>query len=82
MLLLCSRLLHRPACGHDLGPGLCAAAPQRLAVAVFGLGTTTSTRAVVWIAGAIGLMFPREWDRLAAVPEHLGDRPLVDAYAN
>lgn len=68
--------------GTTLGMAYAQLHPQRVAAAVFGLITTTSAREVAWITEGVGRIFPREWERFAAaVPEHLRDRPLIDAYA-
>lgn len=68
--------------GTTLGLAYARTHPQRAAAAVFGLVTTTSRREVDWITEGVGRIFPREWERFAgAVPDHLRDRPLVDAYA-
>lgn len=69
--------------GTTLGLAYAQAHPERVAAAVFGLVTTTSRREVEWITEGVGRIFPREWERFAAaVPDHLRDRPLVDAYAD
>ena len=68
--------------GTTLGLAYAQMHPTRVASAVFGLVTTTSQREVAWITEGVGRIFPREWERFAsAVPDHLCDRPLVDAYA-
>ncbi len=68
--------------GTTLGLAYAQLHPQRVAAAVFGAVTTTSRREVAWITEGVGRIFPREWERFAAaVPQHLRDRPLVDAYA-
>jgi proline iminopeptidase len=47
-----------------------------------GFVTTTSRREVQWITEDIGRLFPQEWASFAgAVPDHLRDLRLVDAYA-
>jgi proline iminopeptidase len=38
-------------------------------------------REVEWLTHDVGRIFPREWERFAAVPETLRRLPLVDAYA-
>ena len=69
--------------GTTLGLAYAQAHPGRVAAAVLGLVTTTSRREVEWITEGVGRIFPREWERFAAaVPNHLRDRPLVDAYAD
>ncbi len=69
--------------GTTLGLAYAQAHPDRVAAAVLGLVTTTSRREVEWITEGVGRIFPREWERFAAaVPDHLRDRPLVDAYAD
>lgn len=68
--------------GTTLGLAYAQMHPQRVAGAVFGLVTTTSRREVEWITEGVGRIFPREWERFAAaVPDHLRQRRLVDAYA-
>ena len=68
--------------GTTLGLAYAQLHPHRVAAAVFGLVTTTSPSEVAWITEGVGRIFPREWERFAAaVPQHLRDRPLVDAYA-
>jgi proline iminopeptidase len=68
--------------GTTLGLAYAQVHPKRVTSAVFGLVTTTSRRNVAWITEGVGRIFPREWARFAAVvPDHLRDRPLVDAYA-
>ena len=69
--------------GTTLGLAYAQAHPDRVAAAVLGLVTTTSRREVEWITEGVGRIFPSEWERFAAaVPDHLRDRPLVDAYAD
>lgn len=64
--------------GTTLGLAYAQLHPQRVAAAVFGLVTTTSSREVAWITEGVGRIFPREWERFAAaVPEYLRSRPLV-----
>lgn len=68
--------------GTTLGLAYAQAHPQRVNALVLGLVTTTSRREVEWITRDVGRIFPREWDRFAAVvPEALQHLPLVDAYA-
>jgi proline iminopeptidase len=68
--------------GTTLGLAYAQAHPDLVAAVVLGLVTTTSHREVEWITEGVGRIFPREWERFAtAVPDHLRDRPLVDAYA-
>ena len=69
--------------GTTLGLAYAQALPDRVAAAVFGLVTTTSRREVEWTTEGVGRIFPREWERFwAAVPDHLRDCRLVDAYAD
>lgn len=68
--------------GTTLGLAYAQMYPQHVSNAVFGLVTTTSRREVEWTTEGVRRIFPREWERFAAaVPEHLRNRPLVDAYA-
>ena len=55
---------------------------DRVTAVLAGLVTNTTRREVDWITHEVGRIFPREWDRFAsAVPTHLRDVRLVDAYA-
>ena len=55
---------------------------RRVAALVLALVTTTSRDEVAWMTEGVGRIFPQEWERFVdAVPEHLRDRPLVEAYA-
>lgn len=67
--------------GTTLGLAYAQAHPQHVSALVLGLVTTTSRREVAWITEGGGRIFPREWDRFAAVPGVLRHLPLVDAYA-
>ena len=68
--------------GTTLGLAYAVAHPVRVIGVVLALVTTSSRREVAWITEGVGRIFPREWERFAAaVPEHLRQLPLVDAYA-
>lgn len=68
--------------GTTLGLAYAQAHPERVDGVVLALVCTTSAREVQWITEDVGRVFPEEWERFAgAVPEHLRDRRLVDAYA-
>lgn len=68
--------------GSTLGLAYAEAHPDHTAALVLGPVTTTSRREVDWIAGEVGRVFPREWDRLtAAIPERLRHLRPVEAYA-
>ncbi|HEX3464669.1 MAG TPA: prolyl aminopeptidase [Candidatus Elarobacter sp.] len=68
--------------GTTLALAYAEAHPQRVRALVLALVTTTSRREVHWITEGVGRIFPREWERfVAAVPQPLRDRPVVDAYA-
>jgi proline iminopeptidase len=70
--------------GATLAQAYAHAHRDRVNALVLGLVTTTSRREVEWIteANGVGRIFPREWERFAgAVPDHLRQMRLVDAYA-
>jgi proline iminopeptidase len=68
--------------GTTLGLAYAQAHPHRVNALVLGFVTTTSRREVQWITEDVGRIFPQEWDRFAnAVPDHLRNLRLVDAYA-
>ena len=68
--------------GTTLGLAYAQAHPQRVTAMVLGFVTTTSRREVRWITVDVGRIFPREWERFVeAVPLHLRNMPLIDAYA-
>ncbi len=68
--------------GSTLGLAYAQAYPQRVNALVLAAVTTTSRREVEWVTGEVRRIFPEEWDRFAAaVPVHLRELPLVDAYA-
>lgn len=68
--------------GTTLGLAYAQAHPHRVTAMVLGFVTTTSRREVQWITEDVGRIFPREWEQFAsAVPGHLHQRRLVDAYA-
>lgn len=68
--------------GTTLGLAYAQAHPNRVTAMVLGFVTTTSRREVQWITEDVGRIFPREWEQFAsAVPGHLRQRRLVDAYA-
>ncbi|MBX9861583.1 MAG: prolyl aminopeptidase [Hyphomicrobium sp.] len=68
--------------GTTLGLAYAQAHPHRVTAMVLGFVTTTSRREVQWITEDVGRIFPREWEQFAsAVPGHLRQRRLVDAYA-
>ncbi len=68
--------------GTTLGLAYAQAHPQRVKAMVLGFVTTTSRAEVRWITEDVGRIFPQEWHSFVnAVPKHLRDLPLVDAYA-
>jgi proline iminopeptidase len=68
--------------GATLAQAYTQAHRERVNGLVLGLVTTTSRREVEWITEGVGRIFPREWERFAeAVPDHLRQMRLVDAYA-
>ena len=68
--------------GTTLGLAYAHAHPDRVNALVLALVTTTSPREVEWLTRDVGRIFPQEWDRFsAAVPQHLRQLSLVDAYA-
>ncbi len=68
--------------GTTLGLAYAQVHPRRVNALVLALVTTTSRREVDWLTHDVGRIFPREWDRFAsAIPDALGQLPLVDAYA-
>jgi len=68
--------------GTTLGLAYAQSFPQRVRALVLGFVTTTSRREVQWITKDIGRLFPQEWANFAgAVPDHLRNLRMVDAYA-
>jgi len=68
--------------GTTLGLAYAHAYPRRVKAMVLGFVTTTSRAEVQWITKDVGRIFPKEWERFSeAVPQHLRNIPLVDAYA-
>jgi proline iminopeptidase len=68
--------------GSTLGLAYARTHPERVDGLVLAAVTTTSSREVQWVTEDVGRLFPEEWERFAgAVPEHLRNGRLVDAYA-
>ena len=56
--------------------------PERVDAMVLALVTTTTRGEVEWVTNGLRHALPAEWKRFAdAIPAHLRDRSLVDAYA-
>lgn len=68
--------------GTTLALAYAQAHRDRVSALVLGLVSTTSRREVQWITEDVGRVFPQQWDQLAqAVPDHLRNMRLIDAYA-
>jgi proline iminopeptidase len=68
--------------GTTLALAYAQAHPRRVNALVLALVTTTSRREVRWLTEGVGSIFPREWERFAAVVQPaLRGGSLVDAYA-
>ena len=68
--------------GTTLALAYAQAHPSRCRGLLAALVTTTSADEVRWITRDVGAIFPREYERFVTfIPEHLRDRPNVDAYA-
>lgn len=68
--------------GTTLGLAYAETYPDRVAGLVLGLVTLTNRREVEWMTRDLRRLYPKEWDRFAAVvPERLRGLPIVDAYA-
>jgi proline iminopeptidase len=68
--------------GTTLGLAYAQEYPDRVDGLVLGLVTATTRREVEWMTRELRRLYPREWDRFAAVvPGSLRHLPIVDAYA-
>jgi proline iminopeptidase len=68
--------------GTTLGLAYAQRHPDRVGGLVLALVTTTSRSEVQWITEEVGCLFPEAWHRFSgAVPAHLRNLRLVDAYA-